>query len=229
MSGFGARLRNLLNRLKKPGPPPEPEPAPRPEPEGAPELHLEPEPALEPEGAPEPQPEPGPKPQPEAAPEPSSIREKIRRRISLVAESILDNEQLTSDLDDTAAQELIDWGLSAARQIVQGTADQEDDEAAEEAISPRLSATHRMMRAVDLWVVNLQAGNAEGRNKALASVLEQASIIYGRPFSAMNDEQRARLSKVESEYAGDPPQMIAHLRELFERPDDVPNNQEGGK
>lgn len=219
MSGFGARLRNLLNRLIKP----EPESKPRPEP------RTEPEPGPEPEGAPKPRAEPEPGPEPEGAPEPGSIRDKIRRRISLAAEGILDNEQLTSDLDDTAAQELIDWGLSAARRIVQGTADQEDDEAAEEAISPRLSATRRMMRAVDLWVVNLQAGNAEGRNKALASVLEQASIIYGRPFTAMNDEQRARLSRVESEYAGDPPQMIAHLRELFERPDDIPNHQEGGK
>ena len=189
MSGFGARLRNLIMRLKKP--------------------------------------EPDPQPQPKPQPKPSPIPAKIGQRISRVAESILENERLTSDLDDSAAKELLDWGLNVARQIVQGTAGEDDDEAAEQAMYPRLRATRRMMRAVNRWIANQQKGDAEGRDKALNNILEQASVTYGRPFAAMDDDQRATVSRVQLEYASDPPQMIAHLRELFERPDDIPDNKEG--
>jgi hypothetical protein len=176
-------------------------------------------------------PRPGsePRPEPNPEPEPSPIPEKIGKRISRVAESLLENESLTSDLDDSAAKELLDWGLAAARQIVQGTADEDDDQAAEQAMYPRLRATRRMMRAVNLWIANQRAGDGEGRDKALNSILEEASVIYGRSFTALNDEQRTTLSRAQSEYASDPPKMIARLRELFERPDDIPNNQEGKK
>ena len=168
-------------------------------------------------------PEPDPKPQPNPGP----IPEKIGKRISRVAESILENERLTSDLDDSAAKELLDWGLNVARQIVQGTASEDDDEAAEQAMYPRLRATRRMMRAVNRWIANQQKGDTEGRDKAFNNILEQASVIYGRPFTAMDDDQRATVSRVQLEYASDPPQMIAHLRELFERPDDIPDSKEG--
>jgi len=172
--------------------------------------------------------EPKPEPEVELGPEPP-IPDKIGKRISRVAESLLDNERLTSDLDDSAAKELLDWGFSVGKQIVQGTSDVDDDEAADQAMSPRLRATRRLMRSVNLWIASQRAGDAEGRDQAFNSILEQASIIYGRPFTAMDDEQRTRLIRAQAEYAGDPPQMIAHLRDLFEHPDDVPNNQEGGK
>ena len=172
-----------------------------------------------------PEPEPAPKPQPEPQPKPGLIPAKINQRISRVAESILGNEQLTSDLDDSAAKELLDWGLNVARQIVQGTAGEDNDEAAEQAIYPRLRATRSMMRAVNRWIANQQKGDAEGRDKAFNNILEQASVIYGRPFAAMDNEQRAAVSRVQTEYASDPPQMIAHLRELFERPDDIPDSK----
>jgi hypothetical protein len=168
--------------------------------------------------------EPEPKPEPELRPEPSPIPEKIGKRISRVAESILENERLTSDLDDSAAKELLDWGLTVARQIVQGTASVDDDEEAEQAMYPRLRATRRLMREVNRWIANQRRGDVEGRDQAFHSILEQASIIYGRPFTAMNDDQRAVLAGAQSEFASDPPQMIAHLRELFEHPDDIPNN-----
>jgi hypothetical protein len=141
-----------------------------------------------------------------------------------VAESILGNERLTSDLDDSAAKELLDWALSAGRQIVQGTADVEDDAQAEEAMYPRLRATRRMMRAVNRWIASQREGDIEGRERALNSILEQASIIYGRSLEAMNEKQRAALASTPSKYADDPPQMIAHLRELLEHPDDIPND-----
>jgi hypothetical protein len=155
--------------------------------------------------------------------QPRISAETLRQRIERVAESILDNERLTADLDDSAAKELLDWGLSVAREIVQGTADVDDDEQAEQAMYPRLRATRRLMRAVNAWIANQREGDAENRDKAFDSILEQASVIYGRSFDALDDEQRAALASRHSEFADDPPHMIAHLRELFEHPDDIPN------
>ena len=178
----------------------------------------------------EPKPEPGPEPVPQPEPAPSPPSEEIgsghtmSERISRVAESILGNERLTSDLDDSAAQELLDWALSVGKQIVQGTADVEDDEQAEEAMYPRLRATRRMMRAVNRWIASQRERDIEGREAAFNSILEQASIIYGRPLEAMNDQQRAALASMPSKYADDPPRMIAHLRALLEHPDDIPND-----
>jgi hypothetical protein len=176
----------------------------------------------------EPEPEPDPLAQPEPTPDFSSEQigsgHTMSERISRVAESILGNERLTSDLDDSAAKELLDWALSAGKQIVQGTADVDDDEQAEEAMYPRLRATRRMMRAVNRWIASQREGDIEGREEAFNSILEQASIIYGRPLEAMNEKQRAALASTPSKYADDPPQMIAHLRELLEHPDDIPND-----
>jgi hypothetical protein len=149
--------------------------------------------------------------------------DRIDRRIRRVAQSILDNERLTADLDDPAAQELLDWGLSIARRIAQGTADVEDDEQAEQAMYPRLHATRRLMRAVNRWIASQREKDAEGQEEALDTILEQASVIYGRPITALTDEQRVSFG-VQPEQAGDPPGRIAHLRQLIERPDDIPDH-----
>jgi hypothetical protein len=172
------------------------------------------------EDKPQPAPEGEARPARQASsPPPDRIDQRIRR----VAESILDNERLTADLDDPAAQELLDWGLSIGRRIVQGTADVEDDEQAEQAMYPRLRATRRLMRAVNRWIASQREGDAEGQKEALDSILEQASVIYGRPITTLGDEQRVSFG-VQPEQASDPPQRIAHLRQLIERPDDIPDN-----
>lgn len=145
--------------------------------------------------------------------------EILRQRISRAAESILGNERLTADLDDSAAQELLDWGLSVARQIAQGTAGVADDEQAEQAMYPRLRATRRLMRAVNRWIASQREGDVESHKEAFNSILEQASIIYGRPITATDDDQVVSFSSAQSLDAGDPPEMIAHLRQLIERPD----------
>jgi hypothetical protein len=175
-------------------------------------------PETEAEAQPAPESETGPARQASSPPP-----DRIDRRIRRVAESILDNERLTADLDDLAAQELLDWGLSIGRRIAQGTADVEDDEQAEQAMYPRLRATRRLMRAVNRWIASQREGDAEGQKEALENILEQASIIYGRPITALRDEQRVSFG-VQPEQASDPPQRIAHLRQLIERPDDIPDN-----
>jgi hypothetical protein len=147
--------------------------------------------------------------------------EKLKERIDRVAESILDNERLTADLDDSAAKELLDWGLAAAKQIAQGTADVDDDEQAQEAMYPRLRATRRMMRAVNIWVTTEREGDMEGSTRALDRIFEQASIIYGRAFTPPSTDQRDAFVHTQAKSIDHPPQMIANLRQFLERSDDA--------
>ena len=42
---------------------------------------------------------------------------EIQQRIQRAAESILENEALSADLDDDAAKLLLDWGVKRAEQI----------------------------------------------------------------------------------------------------------------
>jgi hypothetical protein len=153
--------------------------------------------------------------------------ERLKQRVSRVAENILDNERLTADLDDSAAKELLDWGLAAAKQIAQGTADMDDDDQAEEAMYPRLRATRNMMRAVNAWVINEREGDMEGSTRALDRIFEQASIIYGRAFTPPSAEQRDAFIHTQANTVDNPPQMIANLRQLIERPGDASTNPEG--
>ena len=150
-----------------------------------------------------------------------TLAEMLRNRVRRVSESFLDNERLTADLDDLAAKALLDWGLKLGSRIAQGTADVEDDEQADEAMYPRLRATRRMMRDVNLWITSAQQGDREGSGEALNQIIEQAQVIYGQTFTPPSDEQRTRFMQAQSEFLDNPPRLIANLRDLFTDTDDA--------
>jgi len=139
----------------------------------------------------------------------------LQRRVRRVSESLLENERLTADLDDSAAQVLLDWALNLGSWIAQGTANVEDDEQAEEAMYPRLRAIRRMMRSINLWVSSQQNRDQEGSREALNRILEQAQVIYGQAFAPLSEDQRARFLQAQSEFLDDPPRLISNLRQLF--------------
>jgi hypothetical protein len=145
----------------------------------------------------------------------------LQQRIRRVSESFLDNERLTADLDDSAAKELLDWGLNLGSRIAQGTADVQDDEQADEAMYLRLRATRRLMRSVNRWVASEQEGDQEGSSAALNRIIEQAQIIYGNAFNPPSEEQRTRFLQAQSEFLDSPPRLIANLRQLFTDNDDA--------
>jgi hypothetical protein len=144
----------------------------------------------------------------------SDVKSNLEQRASRAAESILENESLTDELDDVAAKALLDWGLACTKIIVQSTAGL-DDLQADEAISVGLRAIHRLMRLVNKWVANRQEMDTESRLKRLNGVIEQASAIYGVNFSAPGSGRCLvfvhRIKRVD-----DPVQMIANLREFVE-------------
>jgi hypothetical protein len=95
----------------------------------------------------------------------------IEKRRKQAASSILENEQLTADLDDATADVLLQWGLALAENIVLASQDLEDEQA-EEAMYVPMKAVRKMMRAVNKWINS-------GDNKYLEVILKQARLIYG--------------------------------------------------
>jgi hypothetical protein len=115
--------------------------------------------------------------------------DQLAERISRAAESILENESLTADLDDSAAEELLAWAVTCAERIAISTVGV-GQAAAEEAMYPRMRATRRLMRAVNRWIPQRREMGHEGNQQALEKVIELAAVIYGGDFSPPNDARR---------------------------------------
>jgi len=95
----------------------------------------------------------------------------LEKRRNQAASSILENERLTADLNDSDADMLLQWGLTLAEKIVLDSQSL-DDEQAEEAMYTPMKAVRKMMRAVNKWIFS-------GNSKYLETILKQARIIYG--------------------------------------------------
>ena len=134
--------------------------------------------------------------------------DNLERRIQRAAERILENASLTDDLDDDAAQVLLDWGVRCAEQIAEDTADLSDD-LAEEAMYPRLRALRRLLRAVNRWAPKRQPMDVETLNKLLA----QAAVVY-KAYTPPGSMRQAIF--VRQSLASSTPEAIAKLRALIE-------------
>jgi hypothetical protein len=130
--------------------------------------------------------------------------EDLGRRMQRAAERILENESLTADLDDEAAQVLLDWGVRCAEQIARDTVGLSGD-SVEEAMYPRLRALRRLMRSVNRWAVKCQPMDEE----TLAKMLDHAAIVYRSYVPPDSIPQEAFLTS-------STPQAIARLRAFIE-------------
>jgi hypothetical protein len=100
-------------------------------------------------------------------------------------ERILENENLTGDLEDGPASQLLQWGTSQVRAVVQGLED-------EEAAGVKVKALMALMRQV-----NRTAGTSAGSAaEDLAADLERLLEHHARAF-----EQARRASAAEIEAA----------------------------
>jgi len=151
---------------------------------------------------------------------------EVTRRVERVAESILENEKLTEDLDDAAAKVLLDWGVTCAEKIA-GSTDGLGDSEAEEVITPGLRAIRRLMLQVNRWVASQPDIDGAEEAELLSQIIEQACIVYGDGFVPPDDDQRTSFLARQKELSGDPPQFISDLRELLEKPTDVSTTNQG--
>ncbi|MBC8508786.1 MAG: hypothetical protein ISR58_15655 [Anaerolineales bacterium] len=139
----------------------------------------------------------------------------IEARIEKAAQSILENEKLTADLDDDAAQILLDWGIDSAKQIVQSTLGLDDMEA-EDAMYQPMRANRRLMRGVNKFVSRYAILGEEGQVEALEKIVSQAGVIYGSEYVPPSSDQQSAFLTETKELIADIPQLIARLRSYVE-------------
>jgi hypothetical protein len=110
--------------------------------------------------------------------------EDMDLRVQRATDSLLENERLTADLDDEAANVLLNWGLKRATEIVNQTGNMNESQAYE-FLGPRLKAVQRMLRATSRWI-SFQ-GHQERKLDQLENIYRQASIVYGQIGSEEDD------------------------------------------
>lgn len=138
---------------------------------------------------------------------------ELERRQQRAAESILDNESLTADMEDDAAQLLIDWALSCAEQIIFSTKGLSDQEA-EDATYPRLRSMRRMMRFVNRWIRQRHDLMPGEREKLLEQIVQQARTIYGPNYVPPRPERQRALATMA--FGDEPTEIVQNLRAFVE-------------
>lgn len=142
----------------------------------------------------------------------------MQQRIDRAAESILENENLTADLNDEAAQVVMDWGINCAREIAMRTVEFLDDEQAEDAMYKPMRALRRMLRTINKWSEKINSLDKEYGINALNNILEEANVVYGTTFRKPDEETIAGILNRQDELTKSPVAFLAHLRSAIENP-----------
>lgn len=133
----------------------------------------------------------------------------------LLAESILENEALTGDLDDIAAKPLLHWATACAQRI--GDSAVALDEAAFEIETyPRMRALRKMMKTITRWLADPKALPPEEAAEQLEKIITEAETVYGAQFRRPAPDAIERFLQAS---AFQPAAMSVHqLRQMFEPP-----------
>jgi hypothetical protein len=135
---------------------------------------------------------------------------EIDRRMERAAQRMLENERLTSDLDDGAARLLLTWGIAWSQMIVESTAGL-DDAAAREISRPRLKATRRMMRTVNRWAGSRGSMDHAADLVLLGKIYDRA-VMAATAGGAGNEVARQRFQDRAAGLQGDPAYLVGALR-----------------
>ena len=119
-------------------------------------------------------------------------------------QSLLENESLTADLDDGAANILLDWGMARTRLAYRLAVDQDDIEG---YLSVQMRATRKLMRAVNRWITTRADQDLAGNTASLTEVLTHAGVSTGP------DQQAAFLI---THLSDSPAEFISQLRNFCE-------------
>jgi len=129
-------------------------------------------------------------------------------------ESILENETLTADLDDQAADLLLDWAMSLAKEAAQGVAGI-NEASAEEQFGNRMRNVRQFIRQVNRWAGSSTATTPDEGQSALNKALELAVQVYGEGLPLVSSGQVGAFSQ-EAEQMGQAGDRITSLRQLLE-------------
>jgi hypothetical protein len=134
-------------------------------------------------------------------------------RIERVIEEMTGNESLLEMLDTEAATEMLNWGITTAKSIINKTQDL-DDFTADLAVLPRLKAVRQSMRSIGNWA----AGNysdAESRAQLRDKLLQNFKVIFGEDSQLPPAEKMDAVLNQVDDKTNTPNQLILKLTQLF--------------
>lgn len=140
------------------------------------------------------------------------MTDALTARINQAAESLLDDETLTSALDDATAATLLEWGSAIAERIALQTSGM-DDRAAESFMFPRLRACAKLMRQVNQWLGNAGEMDESDRSSSLGEIFQLAALIYPNFQPPSREQQHAFLQEP---FPTEASEWILKLRTLVE-------------
>ncbi len=140
------------------------------------------------------------------------MEDNLKKRVSLAAESLLEDEALRGDLEDDAAELLLNWALAKSEAIARSTAGL-DEGAADEAMYPRMKGLRRISRYLNRWV----SGKGEP-GELMDKILEQARVIYWEEFVEPDPIHIEGLKRLPQDT--EPIVLITELTTLLEGEDD---------
>jgi hypothetical protein len=115
--------------------------------------------------------------------------EKRRKR---AVEYILENEALTSDLDNAAALKLNEWGIRLAAFLADETSDMQHDEGLEH-IGERIRSLRRVMRNINRLCGRVNRLDENAQRDRFQRIVEHARELYGKRFPDLSDEEKERI------------------------------------
>lgn len=104
--------------------------------------------------------------------------DNIEQMIRNAEEALLGNERLTSDLDDTAANVLLDWGITMVKKAIFETAAQTPPDLMK-AADIRLSGNRKMLQQASRLTVGRGSQSLERQLLTYEKMSRYAAIAYG--------------------------------------------------
>lgn len=140
----------------------------------------------------------------------------MEERIQTAVESILENEGLMADLDDETAQELLDWGIAWAEQIALRTADQPAS-AAQKLMDDGLSGLRKLLKQINKWIAKREKStDIDAEN--LGKVIKLAESIFGESLPGWDKSSSAVfLQKISTLKSARLISELHHLLKPFEK------------
>lgn len=135
-------------------------------------------------------------------------------RIERAKKEISGNESLFEMLEADSVSEMFNWGLSLAAAIARDTEGM-DDNAANEAMTPRLKALRQALRAVGNWAAGKYTDPA-ARLQLKGKLLEQFQLILGDSV-LINSVEFNRVIDSVTASGSSPHPLILTLKAVIEK------------
>ena len=115
--------------------------------------------------------------------------EKRRKR---AVEYILENEALTSDLEDAAALKLNKWGMRLAVFVADETGNMKHDKGLEH-IGERIRSLRRLMRNINRLSGRVNRLDEDAHRDRFQLIIKHAKELYGKRFPDLSDEEKEQI------------------------------------